>query len=550
MSKAILMEESQKKASYRTGTKDTGYRATTRPMGQGASSSHAPPKPQNTVPTAALYPNRPVTRSQQATQGAQGQISISRPPVRGHGFGTPGHYLRGCPKQKQQMYVHEDTAMDDECEDPQEQEGYEEADEIYISEEDSIGQCLVSRRLYLTPKLKEEDWLRHNIFSTRCTINGLLCEVIIDLGSCENVVASNAVQHLGLQEASHPHPYKLAWLNNSNEVKVSTRCLVAFLVGNAYKDEVWCDVVRMDACHLLLGLPWQYDRKAMHNRFSNTYTFFIKKKKFVLLPSKCEKKKEERKQDEKKKGILTLSRIGLEEELQEGTDDVVFALVARGLICDEVKEVPQAVKPLLKEFSVVFIDELPNQLSPMRKVQHEIELQPGSILPNRPHYCMSHKEHEELRRKVEELLDKGFIRESTSPCVVPALFLPKKDGTWLMCIDSRAINRITVKYRFPIPRLDDMLDQLSGANVFSKVDLKSGYHQIRIRPGDEWKTAFKTREGIFELLVMPFGLTNAPSTFMRIMNEVLRPFIGGFVVVYFDDILIYSRDVDNHLFLM
>ncbi|KAJ9520579.1 hypothetical protein QJQ45_007435 [Haematococcus lacustris] len=208
---------------------------------------------------------------------------------------------------------------------------------------------------------------------------------------------------------------------------------------------------------------------------------------------------------------------------------------------------PPSATALLSEHIEVFPKELPSVHNlPHRSVDHVIQLESGTP-PNRPVYRMSQEELDELKRQLDELLAKGYIRPSTSPFGSAVLFVRKKDGSLRLCVDYRALNQLTIKNRYPLPRIDDLLDQLAGARVFSKIDLKSGYHQIRVAEADIHKTAFRTRYGHYEYTVMPFGLCNAPATFQRLMNDIFRPHLDQFVLVYLDDILIYSRSEAEHL---
>ncbi|KAL0537104.1 hypothetical protein IC582_026074 [Cucumis melo] len=208
-------------------------------------------------------------------------------------------------------------------------------------------------------------------------------------------------------------------------------------------------------------------------------------------------------------------------------------------------DVSLSSEPVVRDYPDVFPEELPG-LPPHREVEFAIELEPGTVPISRAPYRMAPAELKELKVQLQELLDKGFIRSSVSPWGAPVLFVKKKDGSMRLCIDYRELNKVTVKNRYPLPRIDDLFDQLQGATVFFKIDLRSGYHQLRIKDGDVPKTAFRSRYGHYEFIVMSFGLTNAPAVFMDWMNRVFREFLDTFVIVFIDDILIYSKTEAEH----
>ncbi|KAD6796059.1 hypothetical protein E3N88_06955 [Mikania micrantha] len=216
------------------------------------------------------------------------------------------------------------------------------------------------------------------------------------------------------------------------------------------------------------------------------------------------------------------------------------------LVTTEVQEKKKLKDvPVVADFPDVFPDELPG-LPPERELEFNINLVPGTAPIAKSPYRLAPTEMTELKKQLDELLEKGFIRPSSSPWGAPILFVKKKDGSMRMCIDYRELNKVTIKNKYPLPRIDDLFDQLQGACHFSKIDLRSGYHQLKVQEEDIPKTAFRTRYGHYEFTVMPFGLTNAPAAFMDMMNRICKPYLDKFIIVFIDDILIYSKTPEDH----
>jgi hypothetical protein len=199
----------------------------------------------------------------------------------------------------------------------------------------------------------------------------------------------------------------------------------------------------------------------------------------------------------------------------------------------------------IRDFPDVFPEELP-RMPPDREVEFVVDLLPETTTISKRLYRMSVEEPKELKKQIMELQEAGYIRPNSSPCGAPVLFVQKKDGSQRMCVDYRTLNEVTMKNEYPLPRIEDLFDRMRGARVFSKIDLRSGYHQMKIRPSDIPKTAFSTRYGLYEFTVMSFGLTNAPAYFMNLMNNVFMEYLDRFIVVFIDDILIYSQSDSDH----
>ena len=345
------------------------------------------------------------------------------------------------------------------------------------------GELMVARRALSVHAKEDDEMQRHNIFHTRCHVQNKVCSVIIDGGSCTNVASTTMVEKLGMPTCKHPRPYKLQWLNDSGEVRVNKQVLVAFSIGK-YEDEVLCDVVPMQAGHLLLGRPWQFDRKVQHDGFTNKYSFVHNQQTVTLVPltpsqvyedqvrlqkdseqkKKSEKESEQKKKSEKenehkkksekeseqKKKLEKESeqkkesaKMQVNENLKEKERKTNFyaraSEVKKALFLNKptivllYKEalfntnqldtsLPSSIVSLLQEFEDVFPEEIPNGLPPIRGIEHQIDFVPGATIPNRPAYRSNPEETKELQKQVGELMEKGYVRDSLSPCAIPVIF--------------------------------------------------------------------------------------------------------------------------------
>jgi hypothetical protein len=280
------------------------------------------------------------------------------------------------------------------------------------------------RKVLLTPEKEVESSVqRTRIFRTACKTKDRVWKVIVDSFSMDNLISMKMVEKLELETTDHPRPYRVSWLQKGHQVTVTKQCLVEFKIGG-YNDKILCVVIPMDVCNLLFGRPWQYDRNLIHDGRMNTYTLEKNERTHMLLPIKDKEVK-----PEVRNTVLLMSGKELLTEVKK--EDPQFIVVRKPrivLTSTRVDDLPEEVEELLEEFVDIVVDELPRLLPSIRSVSHHIDLIPGASFPKKAAYRLTPQENEEGKRKVQDLLDKGLVKESLSPCVVPTILSPKKDG--------------------------------------------------------------------------------------------------------------------------
>jgi len=353
--------------------------------------------------------------------------------------------------------------------------------------------------------------------------------VLLDCGASSNFISSSFVRDLDLKirEVGNSHH---VFLPDGRHQICSHSTLVNLQIGSR-KFEI--DFYVLDIGHdLILGLPWFEKENPVINWSERTLHWRSREFRDVISLSSTESRSE----------FSLLSAEDFSSEIPQAENVFVTFLTS----ISEEKNLSSSFSPLLEEFADVFPDDLPPGLPPSRGKDFEIELQPGTKPISKPFRRLSPKELQELKDQIRDLVQKGFIRPSSSPFGAPVLFVKKKDGSFRMCVDYRALNAATIRDVYPLPIIADLLDRLSGAKIFSKLDLRSGYHQLKVANEDVHKTSFRTPIGAFEFLVLPFGLSNAPAAFMRMMDGIFPAYARDYVTTYIDDLLVFSKSEEDH----
>nr|XP_023907237.1 uncharacterized protein LOC112018933 [Quercus suber] len=360
-------------------------------------------------------------------------------------------------------------------------------------------------------------------------VNSVSLVILVDSGSTHNFIDAAVISVLHIHvDKSQILEVKVA---NGDVIKTQGLCkdVPVCLQGKVFL--VQLHVLPLGGCDLVFGTQWLSTLGIINWDFKNLSMGFIHGGRQVLL-----------------QGLNTSRGFEVQNEDQffkEPTRRGLILQITTGSTTERQSSLSPEVTALLQEFKGVFTT--PMGLPPVRGHEHQINLKEDTQpICQRP-YRYPYYQKNEIEKIVKDLLEVGFIQNSQSPFASPVLLVRKSDGSWRMCIDYRALNQATIKDKYPIPIIDELLDELHRACIFSKLDLRSGYHQIRMRKEDIPKTAFRTHEGHYEFLVMPFRLTNAPSTFQSLMNQVFKPFLRRFILVFFDDILVYSRNMPDHI---
>ncbi|PRQ56667.1 putative nucleotidyltransferase, Ribonuclease H [Rosa chinensis] len=359
-------------------------------------------------------------------------------------------------------------------------------------------------------------------------INNQPISVFVDCGSATNFLNPAVARRLGLtiQNVSH-----LQFTSASGEqLSPSGQAIDTTVSIQGYQFTTSFLLLPVTGCDLLLGAQWLETLGFIGWHFSEKVMVFTENGQCHVLHGL---RKQPSQMDQS--AFMAL----LPAEHLDSVSSVTGTIPIQGSAL-----IPE-LQPLLTSYEDLFSP--PIGLPPKRAIDHRITLLPNAGPVNVRPYRYAHSQKTELEAQVQEMLSQGIIRPSRSPFSSPVLLVRKKEGTWRFCVDYRSLNNVTVKDRFPIPVVDELLDELHEAKYFSKLDLRSGYHQIRMHQEDIPKTAFRTHEGHYEFVVMPFGLSNGPSTFQALMNDVFKHVLRKFVLVFFDDILIYSSDLHSHL---